>query len=41
MSSVLALDAPAAAPARRRGLATRLGLGWEIVRGGLVELWAH
>src|SRR3954469_12948073 len=29
------------APRRRRSLGTRLALGWEIVKGGLVELWAH
>lgn len=35
--------APATAgiPRRRRGLGNRLSLGWEVVTGGLIELWAH
>jgi putative ABC transport system permease protein len=28
-------------PPRRRGFAVRVALIWEIVTGGLVELWAH
>src|SRR5512140_1236081 len=42
--SSLALDPPvdeAAAAVPPHSLATRLGLAFEIVRGGLVELWAH
>src|SRR5262249_36003596 len=31
---------PIAKP-RHLSLGARLGLGWEIVKGGLVELWAH
>ncbi len=30
-----------APPARRSGLRARLALGWEVVTGGLIELWAH
>lgn len=50
MSSGLALnltgpplvdEAPAAAADRRRSPSALLGLVWEVVRGGLVELWAH
>ena len=34
--------AGAAAPKRRRrGLGVRLALVWEVVTGGLIELWAH
>ncbi len=42
---MLSLDAPAlpvaAPPVRRRSVGARLGLVFEVVRGGLVELWAH
>jgi putative ABC transport system permease protein len=31
----------AAEPAPRGGLKARLALGWEVVAGGFVELWAH
>lgn len=46
MSSLFADAAPplvagAAAPARRRSILAWLSLGWEVVRGGFVELWAH
>jgi len=34
----LALDSR---PAPRSGIAARLALGWEVVAGGFVELWAH
>ena len=36
-------SAAAAHPARPRHLSVgaRIALGWEIVKGGLVELWAH
>ena len=30
-----------APPARRTGLRARLALGWEVITGGLIELWAH
>ena len=45
--SEAALRLPSAAsvrmdrPPRRLSLGARLALGWEIVKGGLVELWAH
>jgi putative ABC transport system permease protein len=29
------------AKARRHGIGTRLALVWEVVTGGLIELWAH
>jgi putative ABC transport system permease protein len=29
------------AKARHHGLGTRLALAWEVVTGGLIELWAH
>src|SRR5215213_271282 len=43
MSESIATLAPAAAPgsARRRGLGARAALVWEVVTGGLIELWAH
>ena len=45
MSESLALPARAAAapprPRRRRSLGVRLALVWEVVTGGLAELWAH
>jgi putative ABC transport system permease protein len=48
MSETAKLDSPAAAPGlgldiapRRRGVGVRLALVWEIVTGGLIELWAH
>jgi putative ABC transport system permease protein len=28
-------------PVRRRGIGVRIALVWEVVTGGLVELWAH
>src|SRR5262245_60244541 len=39
----LAAAARRAAPAPRRelSLGAKLALGWEIIKGGLVELWAH
>jgi putative ABC transport system permease protein len=40
----LPLPAPAASarlPLKRLPLGAKLSLGWEIVKGGLVELWAH
>jgi hypothetical protein len=42
----LALPSPGAttdrlAKPRHLSLGARLGLGWEIVKGGFVELWAH
>jgi putative ABC transport system permease protein len=42
-SRALPLPAPAAgaAPLKRLPLPAKLALGWEIVKGGLVELWAH
>ncbi len=37
-----AASAPGAAPrVRQLSLPAKLGLGWEIVKGGLIELWAH
>lgn len=36
-----AVTAPAVTRRRRRGLGTRLALVWEVVTGGLIELWAH
>ncbi len=43
--SETALPLPATAPRirehRRLSLGAKLSLGWEIVRGGLIELWAH
>jgi hypothetical protein len=41
MSSLALERAVPAVPRARHGLATRLGLAWEIVKGGVVELWAH
>lgn len=43
MSESIVALAPAATsgPARRRGLGTRAALVWEVVTGGLIELWAH
>lgn len=43
MSESIVVLAPAAAssPARRRGLRVRAALVWEVVTGGLIELWAH
>ncbi len=50
MNESLSLFPPAAAPGlaaklapgrRRRGFGVRVALVWEIVTGGLVELWAH
>jgi putative ABC transport system permease protein len=34
-------DPGGAGPPRRRGLGTRLALVWEVVTGGLIELWSH
>jgi putative ABC transport system permease protein len=43
--SETALSLPAAAPTerapRRLSLGAKFALGWEIIKGGLVELWAH
>ena len=44
--SEAALPLPAAAessarPPRRLSVGAKLALGWEIVKGGLIELWAH
>jgi putative ABC transport system permease protein len=43
--SETALPLPAAArsarPPRRLSLGAKLSLGWEIVKGGFIELWAH
>jgi putative ABC transport system permease protein len=43
MSESIVTLAPAvtSAPARRRGLRVRAALVWEVVTGGLIELWAH
>ena len=52
MSEALSLFAPAAAaegeassaagrPRRRRSFGVRVALVWEVVTGGLRELWAH
>jgi len=46
MNDALVTLAPATAPAapgtaRRRTLGTRAALVWEVVTGGLIELWAH
>ena len=37
----LSLEATHAEPAPARRAVARLGLVWEVVRGGLLELWAH
>jgi putative ABC transport system permease protein len=37
----LAASPELAPPARRGGVRARLALGWEVVTGGLIELWAH
>ena len=37
----LASAAPRIREHRRLSLGAKLSLGWEIVKGGLVELWAH
>jgi putative ABC transport system permease protein len=36
-----AVDSPPSRPRRRRSFANRLALVGEVVRGGLIELWAH
>ena len=43
MSESITMSAPAAvsSPARRHGLGARAALVWEVVTGGLIELWAH
>lgn len=43
MSESIVVLAPVATsgPARRRGLRVRAALVWEVVTGGLIELWAH
>src|SRR5690349_1261447 len=43
MSESIAMSAPAAvsSPVRRQGLRARVALVWEVVTGGLIELWAH
>lgn len=40
-SRALPLAAPAARPARRFGPRAYLALGWEVVKGGFIELFAH
>lgn len=35
------LAADVAPPGRRRGFGIRVALVWEVVTGGLIELWAH
>jgi putative ABC transport system permease protein len=39
--AVSKLAVPAAPRRRRRSLGSRLALAWEVVTGGLIELWAH
>jgi putative ABC transport system permease protein len=41
MSDALLTFTPVTGTARRRGLGVRLALVWEVVTGGLIELWAH
>ena len=45
MSEALSLSPPVATELgngrRRRGLGVRVALVWEVVTGGLIELWAH
>jgi len=44
MSDVITFAPPAFAPGavrRRRSIGTRLALVWEVVTGGLIELWSH
>ena len=47
MNESISLDVPQGAhigaplQRRRHGLGTRLALVWEVVTGGLIELWAH
>jgi putative ABC transport system permease protein len=47
MSDTLSLSPPvslpetSSPPRRRRGIGVRLSLVWEVVTGGLIELWAH
>ena len=42
-SRALSPDTYHLTPSKRRGhsVGTRLGLYWEVVRGGIIELWAH
>ena len=41
-AAILASRIPhAASKTRRLSLGAKLSLGWEIVKGGLIELWAH
>ena len=44
MSDIVAFAPPAFAPGatrRRRSIGTRLALTWEVITGGLIELWSH
>jgi putative ABC transport system permease protein len=40
-SRAVPMAAPAAEAPRGLSLGARLSLGWEIVKGGFIELWAH